>query len=272
MQLYYDVHDGTGPYALLVHGFLSSRTQWALNLAALASVVRPVVVELWGHGRSPAPDEPAPYYPDAYVEAFEWLRAELGVERWLLCGQSFGAALTLRYALTYPERVMAQVFTNSSSALADAEWGKARRASALQQAEAIERDGRAALERIRVHPIHATRLPPEVHAGLLADAQLHTPRGIAQTLRYTTPNVPVRERVRELRVPTLLVCGEREKRFMAHRAFAEREIPGLQVVGTNAGHAVNIEAAAVFNDAVGDFVTRQLASDMPNHTYGEVKA
>ena len=63
MQLYYDVHAGTGPYMLLVHGFLSSRTQWRLNLAALASVVRPVVVELWGHGRSPAPAEPAIQLP-----------------------------------------------------------------------------------------------------------------------------------------------------------------------------------------------------------------
>jgi hypothetical protein len=60
MQLYYDVHAGTGPYMLLVHGFLSSRSQWRLNLAALAGVVRPVVVELWGHGRSPAPTDPVP--------------------------------------------------------------------------------------------------------------------------------------------------------------------------------------------------------------------
>src|SRR5437870_13580594 len=63
MQLYYDVHAGTGPYVLLVHGFLSSRTQWRLNLAALARVMRPVVVELWGHGRSPAPADPAPSIP-----------------------------------------------------------------------------------------------------------------------------------------------------------------------------------------------------------------
>ena len=25
MQLYYDIHDGTGPYVLMIHGFLSSR-------------------------------------------------------------------------------------------------------------------------------------------------------------------------------------------------------------------------------------------------------
>jgi pimeloyl-ACP methyl ester carboxylesterase len=256
MELYSEVHDGTGAYVLLVHGFLSSRAQWGLNLAALARVARPVVVELWGHSRSPSPDDPALYHPDAYVAMFDQLRQRLGAERWLLCGQSFGAALTLRYALTYPERVSAQVFTNSSSALADAAWVQSRRASAGQQADAIERDGAAALERIPVHPVHARRLPSAIHTALLADARLHSPRGIAQTLRYTTPIVPVREHLRQLQVPTLLVCGEREKRFAASRAFAEREIPGLQVVGTPAGHAVNIEAAPEFNAAVVDFVAR----------------
>jgi len=109
-----------------------------------------------------------------------------------------------------------------------------------------------------VHPSHARRLPPDVQAALVADAQLHTPRGIAHTLRYTTPNVPVRERVKHLQVPTLLVCGERETRFMPNRTFAEQAIPGLQVVGTNAAHAVNIEAAEAFNTAVVDFLSRHL--------------
>jgi pimeloyl-ACP methyl ester carboxylesterase len=258
MQLYYDIHEGTGPYILMVHGFLSSRAQWRPNLAALARVAQPVVLELWGHARSPAPEELALYHPDAYIAALDQLRTQLGIERWCLCGQSFGAALTLRYALTYPDRVIAQVFTNSTAALADAEWITARRASGIQQAEDIERDGRAALERIRVHPIHARRLPPDLYAELRADAQLHTPRGIANTLRYTTPNVPVRERVQDLRVSTLLVCGERETRFLPHRAFAERTIPGLQVVGANAGHAVNIQAAEVFNTAVVGFLSQHL--------------
>ena len=104
--------------------------------------------------------------------------------------------------------------------------------------------------------VHARRLPPEVRDALVADARLHTPRGIAQTLRYTTPNAPVREQVHAMQVPTLLVCGEREQRFQDYRVFAERTLPGLEVTGTPAGHAVNIEAADDFNTAVADFVRR----------------
>ena len=62
MKLYVEVETGgTGPYLLLVHGFLSSRAQWRPNLEGLRRFCRPVVVELWGHGRSPTPDDPEAY-------------------------------------------------------------------------------------------------------------------------------------------------------------------------------------------------------------------
>jgi 2-succinyl-6-hydroxy-2,4-cyclohexadiene-1-carboxylate synthase len=254
VQLHYDIHPGNGPYLLMLHGFLASRAQWQSNVTALAQVSQPVVVELLGHGRSPSPQAADAYHPDAYVAAFERIREQLGMERWLLCGQSVGGALTLRYALTHPERVIAQVFTNSNSGLADAEWAANRRLTARKQAAAIEQGGDAGLEKLPVHPIHARRLPAEAKQALLADAKLHNPYGIAQTLYHTTPNSSVRDRLQHLQPPTLLVHGTREKRFADKRQFAEQTIPELQVVEVNAGHAVNIEAPDSFNCAVLDFI------------------
>jgi pimeloyl-ACP methyl ester carboxylesterase len=235
---------------------LASRAQWLLNLDALAEVSRPVVVELLGHGRSGSPRDPAPYRPEGYVEAFERIRVSLGVERWLVCGQSLGAALTLRYALEYPERVAAQVFTNSNSALADQRWSDLVRAAMQAQAKAIEARGREALEAMPIHPRHSRRMPPEVKQALVDDSALHDPRGVLRCGLYTVPDSPVRARVAENRVPALLVCGEREKRFAPHRDYAEKTMPRLEVVPADAGHAVNIESADAFNAAVTDFIRR----------------
>jgi 2-succinyl-6-hydroxy-2,4-cyclohexadiene-1-carboxylate synthase len=116
-ELYVEVLQGNGPYLLLVHGFLSCRAYWMLNLEALSKVSRPVVVELLGHGRSPTPDSAEPYRPESYIRAFEKIRKRLGITQWLLCGQSMGAGLTLRYALDNPEHIMAHVFTNTNSGL-----------------------------------------------------------------------------------------------------------------------------------------------------------
>ena len=256
MQLGCEIYEGRGPFLLLVHGVLSSRAQWQPNLAALQRVARPVIIELWGHGRSPSPEEPALYQPAGYVRAFEEIRAALGVERWLVCGQSLGAALTLRYALDHPDRFIAHVFTNSVSALADADWVTHTRASAASLAEAIEQGGQRVIERLPIHPGRATRIPPAAHRALLDDAALLDPGGVARTFRYTVPDSSVRERAAENQVPALLVCGERERRFRPHREFAERTMPNLEIVDIDAGHAVNLEAAEAFAAAVCEFLGR----------------
>jgi pimeloyl-ACP methyl ester carboxylesterase len=99
-SLYFEVHGNEGPYLLMVHGILSSKAQWIPNLEELKTFCRPVVIELFGHGRSPAPDDVESYSPDNYVGEFELIRQKLGIEKWFICGQSLGAALTFRYALT----------------------------------------------------------------------------------------------------------------------------------------------------------------------------
>ena len=63
----------------------------------------------------------------------------------------------------------------------------------------------------------------------------------------------MRERVGENDAPALLVVGEREERFASHRRFAEENMPRLQVLGLDAGHAVNLQAAHEFNVAVEEF-------------------
>jgi pimeloyl-ACP methyl ester carboxylesterase len=256
--LHYEVHGNRGPHLLLVHGFLSSRAHWLLNLEALSRVCRPVVIELLGHGRSPSPEDSEPYAPDAYVAGFEAIREKLSTDRWLICGQSLGAALTLRYSLDYPERVIAQVFTNSNSALADQNWAARVMPIMEAQAQQIEREGRAALDKHPFAPTRSRRLPAEAKEALIADYRLHNPKGIAATARHTIPVSSVRGRIAETKVPTLLVVGDREEGFREQARFSEHTIPGIEVVHLNAGHAVNIEDPDGFNTAVADFSRRSL--------------
>jgi len=255
-RLHVEVHDGTGPFLLLVHGMYASRATWLPNLDALSAVSRPVVVELWGHGRSPAPTEPRRHRPDAYIEELDRLREELGCDRWLVCGASLGAALTLRYALDHPDRVIAQVFTNTNSALADDDWRARVEPFVEQDAARLLARGRDALRNHPLVPRPSSRLPEPARSALIADAELHDPAGLASMLRHTVPASPVRDRVHATTVPSLLVVGEREDGFADARRFAEATIPHLEVVATPAGHAVNLEAADAFNAAVTAFVAR----------------
>ncbi|MCZ6888730.1 MAG: alpha/beta fold hydrolase, partial [Gammaproteobacteria bacterium] len=250
----FSTHPGNGPPMLLVHGFLSSAAQWQLNLDALASVCTPVVMELYGHGRSSSPDDGDAYTPSAYVDAMEQIRKSLGVEAWYLCGYSLGGALTIRYALTHPERLLGHVFTNSNSAFARQETVRAWTENAERAAASIRKGGLAAIEAIGVHPKNGTRLPTRIYEALLADAKLLNPQGIAHTLANTMPTASVREDIHQNAVPALLAYGRFEKGFVDHRRFAETRMPKLRVRAVDSGHAVNMESAEKFNAAVIEFV------------------
>ena len=253
-SLYRDVYGDQGPHLLLVHGMLSSRAQWMYNINELASICQPVVVELIGHARSPSPEGAEFYTPAHYVAEFEAIREEVGAERWFICGQSLGAALTLRYSLDHPDRVIGQVFTNSNSALADSEW--AQRVLPLMEAQSrrLESEGRAALDGHPLHPGRGRRLPQDAREALVSDYALHSVDGIAKTGLYTVPQSSVRERAGGIAVPTLLVAGEHERGFAEARRYAEETIPGIKTVALDSGHAVNLEAPAKFNDAVTGFI------------------
>jgi pimeloyl-ACP methyl ester carboxylesterase len=227
--------------------------QWALNVDHLARAFRPVVLELFGHGRSPAPEDPTTYSPEHYCAEFEAIRATLGASDWLVCGQSLGAALTLRYCLDYPDRVIAQVFTNSNSALADEAWRQRVVPLMAAQAQRLRQEGRSALRDHPLNPARGRRLPQAAREALIADYDLHSPEGVALTGLHTVPDSSVRGRAGQLSVPTLLVAGRRETGFAEAQRFAQATIPGLRVVDLDAGHAVNLEAAAEFNEAVSRF-------------------
>lgn len=250
----YVVHDrGDKPYLMLLHGVMSSRAQWMDNVEALKEVCNPVVVELLGHGRSPAPADPARYTPQAYVAFFDALRAELGATDWFVCGQSFSAGLTMRYSLTHPDRVRGQIFTNSVSAFAPADTPE-RQADRARAVADLRQLGREALPDQRFFPRSQGRLPDAVYKAMLADAYQIDPEALALSNEMTVPGLSVRDQFHLTRVPTLLVNGAWEKAFQPVAEFAGQQLPGMQRGDLDGGHTINAENPAGFNRAVIAFI------------------
>ncbi|MBD3647924.1 MAG: alpha/beta fold hydrolase [Pseudomonadales bacterium] len=256
---YYEVHEGAGAPLLMVHGILSSRAQWQPNIETLKRVCSPVVVELFGHGRSPSPRDSYPYHPDGYIEAFEEIRRRLGVDHWFVCGYSLGAGLTIRYSLDNANVVAAQIFTNSTSAFADRS-DAAYRQNADEVLLRFEEGGIEAIDAIPVPPKLAQRLPPDVKSALLEDCQLLDPAGVARTIAYTNGNSSVRDVLGRNTVPALLICGKHESRFQPLREHVSSNMPNLDIIDLPAGHAVNAEDPEGFNNAVMDFLARYRGS------------
>ena len=75
---------------------------------------RMVYLDQRGCGRSERPWDDS-YSVAVMVEDLEALRQELGLERWVLMGHSFGATLALEYAARYPGRMAGVVYVSGLS-------------------------------------------------------------------------------------------------------------------------------------------------------------
>lgn len=241
------------PVLLFIHGMLASRHQWLGHFAALEPFVQPVCIELWGHGESPTPEDPAAYEISAIMGQIDRWRERRGVNRLIVCGHSFGAGLAIRYAISRPENVSGLIFMNSLSALSDRTLFT-ENPTRQARMQALLTDGAAALQRLPFHPRHARRLDPDIRDLLVREADRVDPLGVVKLNLLTGPSLSALGELDQIRCPTLLINGLFEKRFQPMRARALAEISNCEVVDLEAGHAVNLEQPRGFNEAITQFV------------------
>src|SRR2546423_163807 len=92
---------GAGPAVVLLHAGIADRSMWSEHLDPLAAAgLRVLAFDLPGFGDAPvAPGPQAPW--NDVLGALN----ELGIGEAALVGNSFGAAVALRVAVTAPDRV-----------------------------------------------------------------------------------------------------------------------------------------------------------------------
>lgn len=89
---------GSGPPVVLVHGMGDDSSVWDKTAAALAGDFACTAVDLPGHGRSPAPDDPGAYERGAVLEAIDAVLERTGPA--LVVGHSLGGYLALAHRIT----------------------------------------------------------------------------------------------------------------------------------------------------------------------------
>ena len=89
---------GSGPPVVLLHGMGDDSSVWDETVAELASDFACTAVDLPGHGRSPAPDDPAAYEREAVLDDIDAVLERTGPA--LLVGHSLGGYLALAHRIT----------------------------------------------------------------------------------------------------------------------------------------------------------------------------
>ncbi|MCP3784747.1 prolyl aminopeptidase [Micromonospora sp. A3M-1-15] len=142
-----------GRPALVVHGGPGSGAGASWRQLFDPAAYRIILFDQRGCGRSTPPaSDPATdlsVNTTAHLLAdMERLRAHLGVDRWLLCGASWGSSLSLAYAQRHPERVTALVlFSVVANTRREIDWVTRDMGRIFPQEWARFRDGVPAAER-----------------------------------------------------------------------------------------------------------------------------
>lgn len=246
----------------LVHGFTQTGRSWAPVDAALAGRFEVVAPDLPGHGRR--------HDVQVGMEEAARLVGEDG-GRGAYVGYSMGGRVVLHLALARPDLVERLVLVSTSAGIDDEDDRAARRAQDEARARSLEADGvDAFLEGWLAQPLFSG-LSPEA-AGLDARRE-NTPAGLAAALRLLGPgsHEPLWRRLHELRMPVLVVAGERDEAYCVqavHLGGWMGEVAALAMV-PDAGHACHLERPRAFVDLVLPFLVSGAGSgdhaDLADH-------
>jgi pimeloyl-ACP methyl ester carboxylesterase len=254
------------PAVILVHGLLSDSGTWLADLEPMAALgLRPIAVDLVGHGRSDKP--PGPYLLDDFAQMLDGFMAALELDSATVCGHSLGGAIAIHFGYHYPKRVERLVLVSAGGL--GREVNPALRMLSLHGAETLTGAvlGRRTVQRIlrnpRVHQLFRVtpdRLPNLRRIGgtlFRADSRaafFRSLRGVIGPRGQLGSFLEMEYLGAQL--PTLLVWSEQDVIIPvshAHRTHAH--LPGSTLVlFDGGGHEPHRRNAAEFAAAVASFV------------------
>lgn len=240
------------PAVLLLHGFPSSSHMYRHLLPILASTHRVVAPDYPGFGYSAFPDRRAFAYSfGAFAQIIDHFTQAIGLDRYSLYVQDYGAPVGFRLALLRPDRVTAFIVQNGNAYEEglSRDWDPLRAYWREPSSENRERlRGWLTADGIRLQ--YAAGLPQHLVERLSPDtwtldwALLSRPGNIDLQLdlfgdyQSNVALYPEFQRYfREYKPPTLIVWGRHDPFFTEDGAKAYlRDIPDAKLTFLDAGH------------------------------------
>ncbi len=249
------------PVLILSHSIGVDQGMWAAQAEDLAPSFQVLRYDIRGHGASDVPR--GDYSIEQLGQDVLGLAYCLGIHKFCFCGISLGGAIGQWLAMNAPDRLTAVVLANTSPQFGlRANWDSRRKA--------VLENGMAAIVDMAMQRFFSaeTLLRGDVHANAVKSVLLGTdPAGYAGCCAALR-DFDSREQLREFRVPTLLIVGDRDVStpWEGNGEVLAREIPGVRVVRLPAAHLSNLERPRSFTAAMLDFLRP------PNHSSDPLEA
>ncbi len=252
VNLYYELHGPEDAEVLaLSNGVLMSTASWGLQTPVLSRRYRLLLHDCRGMWRSEHPA--GPYTMDLHADDLAALLDALGIEKAHIGGISYGAELSMAFALKYPARTRSLILSSAvshSDPVLEGLVGSWSAAARLKDPQLLYQVS---------YPLNFSDAYIAANRAAIATAaerykMLDMDAVLELFLCFARLNIT--SELHRIAAPALVMVGEQD--ILKPRRYSEiiaREIPGAKlVVVPDAGHALCLEQPGVFNALVLGFL------------------
>lgn len=236
VRVHYRDQGGGDTPIVLVHGFAASLHAWEPWVAEFADERRVITLDLPGHGLTRAPEGYRASLA-GHGEVVDAVVGRLGVERFVLGGNSMGGAVAWSYALARPEKVEALVLVDPAGWPGEAEGSGPPLAFRLLGNPV----GRALLRHVNPRLVAREGLErayadPAAVTPALVDRYVDLARAPGHRAILTSPRAEPAEPVTpatfaRIRTPTLILHGEADALIpLSDSQAMAAAIPGAKLI------------------------------------------
>ncbi len=247
-RIYFEDTGGDGPPVILAHGFLMDADMFAPQVAALRDRYRVITWDERGFGRTQYDGEPFTYW-DSAADCLGLLD-HLGIERAVVGGMSQGGFLSLRVALTAPERVRALILLDTQAGTEDPD--------VVPGYEALRDTWLAAgpVDELVETVAGLIISDPEVDPIWIAKWKQQPNDYIQQPFATLMSRDDVTGRLGEITCPAIVVHGTEDASISMDKAeaLAAGLVGSGPVVKVGGAHAANLTNPEPVNAALSDFL------------------
>lgn len=258
-QYYYELR-GEGDVLLLLHGFTGSAQNWQPHTAVFSQQYQTLTIDILGHGRSASPTDITPYRMENVAADIIILLDQLKIDQAHLLGYSMGGRLALYLALHYPKRFRTLILESASPGLETAVSQQERIKKDNSLADWIEENGiDAFVNRWEQLPLWNSQeqLSEEQRFTLRQQRLQNNLTGLANSLRGmgTGQQPNLWPQLSSLTIPTLLLAGEHDSKFVSINQQMVSQMPNTQLkIIPQAGHTVHLEQSSPFQQTILQFL------------------
>jgi 3-oxoadipate enol-lactonase len=253
IETYYEIHGREGaPWLVFSHSLACSVRMWDGEIARHQDRFRVLAYDTRGHGQSAAPK--GAYTLEGLADDLHALLSHLGIGKAHYCGLSMGGMIGQTFAIKYPGIFQSLILCDTTSrypAAAAAMWQDRIRIAETQGLKPLvqptierwftEKFRKEKAEQVKKVAAQIEQTPVPGYVGCC----------------HAIPKIDVTARLKEIKVPALVICGADDPATPPALAREIHEnLPGSQLtLIPQAAHLANIEQPEAFNRALAQFLS-----------------